>query len=116
MATCADIAGAEYPDEYKGNTIKPVQGKSLLPLFGGRDRKGHEALFWEHEGNCAVRKGKWKLVSKHPGGWELYDLEADRTETTNLADAHPEVVNELKSMYSETAAEWGVQAWPRKRN
>jgi arylsulfatase len=116
MATCADIAGADYPREYKGNSITPLQGKSLMPLFQGKTRKGREALYWEHEGNCAVRKGKWKLVSKQSGEWELYDLEADRTETTNLADAHPEIVSDLKSMYSKTAADWGVEPWPRKRN
>ena len=59
-----------------------------------------------------MRKGKWKLVSKHPGDWELYDLEADPTEMDNLADAHPEKVDELKTLYENWAARCGVRSWP----
>jgi Arylsulfatase A and related enzymes len=80
MATCADVGGATYPKTFKGKPVKPLEGKSLLPIFKGGQRKGHEAIFWEHEGNRAVRAGKWKLVSKYPDQWELYDMEADRTE------------------------------------
>ena len=67
MATCVDVAGAEYPEEFEGNAITPLEGKSLLPVFEGKTRAGHEAIFWEHEGNRAVRQGKWKLVSRYPG-------------------------------------------------
>jgi len=84
MATCVDVADAEYPSEYKGNKITPMEGKSLVPAFDNKPIQ-REAIYWEHEGNRAVRQGKWKLVSKHPGQWELYDIEADRTELTDLA-------------------------------
>src|SRR5262249_13553304 len=89
MATCLDVAGAEYPKRFKDHDITPLEGKSLRPMFEGKTRPGHEAIFWEHEGNRAVRAGKWKLVEKHPGEWELYDLEKDRTELTNLAVKQP---------------------------
>jgi len=112
MATCLDVAQVDYPETYKGRQIKPFEGKSLLPLFKGRQRVGNEAIYWEHEGNRAVRKGKWKLVSKHAGSWELYDLEADRTELDNLADAHPEKVDELKTLYESWAVRCGVRSWP----
>ena len=112
MATCCDIGGATYPATYKGSRIVPIEGKSLLPIFNGRQRKGHEAIFWEHEGNRAVRKGKWKLVSKHPGRWELYDLEADRTELNNLAEKQPRVVEELKALYNAWAKRSFVTPWP----
>ncbi|MBC8218545.1 MAG: arylsulfatase, partial [Planctomycetes bacterium] len=112
VATCCDIGGATYPATYKGSRIVPIEGKSLLPIFNGRQRKGHEAIFWEHEGNRAVRKGKWKLVSKHPGRWELYDLEADRTELNNLAEKQPRVVEELKALYNAWAKRSFVTPWP----
>ena len=49
-------------------------------------------MFWEHEGNAAVRIGRWKLVRDYPRPWELYDMEADRTELHDLAAQHPERV------------------------
>jgi len=114
MATCVDVAKAEYPGTYKGHQIQPMEGVSLAPTFEGKGLPGR-ALYWEHEGNCAVRQGKWKLVSKHPGGWELYDMEADRTELHDLASTHPEKVNELKSLYEAWAKRCGVRPWPLKK-
>jgi len=108
MSTCLEVAGVEYPKTYQGREILPLEGKSLLPVLQGRQRQGHEFLSWEHEGNRAVRQGRWKLVSRHPGGWELYDLEADRTELTNLADKHPDKVRELSQQYERWAARCGV--------
>ncbi len=112
MATCLDVAGAGYPRDYKGEEITPLEGKSLLPVFEGRGRPGHKALFWEHEGNRAVRQGKWKLVAANGGPWELYDLEADRTELNNLAAERPEKVSELKALYEAWATRCGVLPWP----
>ena len=114
MATCLDIAGIEYPKTYKGRELNRLEGKSLLPIFEGKKRQGHEAIYWEHEGNRAVRQGKWKLVSAHKGPWELYDLEADRTELNNLAEKHPQKVEQLKVMYESWAKRCGVHPWPIK--
>jgi len=114
MATCVDVAAAKYPAEYNGNKITPLEGRSLAPAFNNKLIE-REAIYWEHEGNRAVRKGKWKLVSKHPGGWELYDMEADRTELNNLADANPQKVEELKALYEAWAERCGVQPWPVKK-
>jgi arylsulfatase A-like enzyme len=111
MATCLDVAGAPYPESYRGLPITPLEGKSLRPILEGKARDGHEALFWEHEGNRAVRRGRWKLVSQYPGGWELYDIEADRTELRDLAAAHPAVVTELAAAYDRWAARCGVRPW-----
>jgi arylsulfatase A-like enzyme len=115
MATCLDVAGAEYPREYNGQKITPPEGKSLRPVFEGRGRPGHEALFWEHEGNRAVRQGQWKLVAIEGKSWELYDLEADRTELNSLAAERPEKVNELKALYESWAKRCGVLPWPFKK-
>jgi arylsulfatase len=111
MATCVDVAGAEYPKTYCGKEITPLEGKSLFPVFQGKEREGHEAIFWEHEGNRAVRKGNWKLVSLHDGGWELYDLESDRTEMHDLSERHPEKLEELRGLYETWAKERGVLEW-----
>lgn len=115
MATCLDAAGIEYPGTHKGGVLTPLEGKSLLPIFEGRRRKPHEAIYWEHEGNRAVRQGKWKLVSLHGKPWELYDLEADRTELSDLADKHPEKVEQLKVLYRSWAQRCGVLPWPIKK-
>ncbi|UCG47971.1 MAG: arylsulfatase [Phycisphaerales bacterium] len=115
MATCLDAAGLEYPTERGGVKITPVEGRSLLAVFKGKERAGHEAIYWEHEGNRAVRQGKWKLVAAHGGDWELYDLEADRTELNDLAGEHPAMVERLKGLYEKWAERCGVQAWPIKR-
>jgi len=109
MATCVDVAGADYPTQYKGRQIIPPQGKSLLPVFAVAQRKGHEYLFWEHQTHEAVRNGKWKLVASRRGNWELYDIEADRTELNDLADKHPDIVRRLKTKYEQWAAGVGVR-------
>lgn len=109
MATCCDIAGTAYPSQRNGSAITPAEGKSLMPVLKGGSRKGHDVLYWEHEGNRAVRKGKWKLVAIAGGPWELYDIEADRTELHNISDEHPEIVSELTALYETWAAENGVR-------
>jgi len=114
MATCVDIAGARYPSEYNGNRIIPTEGSSLVPAFDNKPIE-REAIYWEHEGNRAVRKGKWKLVSRHPGKWELYDLEADRTELNDLSKKYSRTVEQLKAMYENWAARCSVQSWPVKK-
>jgi arylsulfatase A-like enzyme len=114
MATCVDVAGAQYPTQRGDQKVQPREGVSLLPAFAGRSLPAR-TIFWEHEGNRAVRQGKWKLVSKHPGGWELYDIDADRTEMHDLTTQHPEKVQELKTLYANWAARCGVQPWPLKK-
>ena len=108
MATCIDIAGAHHPATYHGRSILPLEGESLLPIFAGRQRRERSPIFWEHEGNRAVRSGRWKLVSRYPGGWELYDMENDRTELHNLAADHPEQAKELAALYDQWAQRCGV--------
>lgn len=115
MATCVDLSGAEYPRRYRGEKITPMEGESLVPVFSGGNIE-RDALYFEHEGNRAIRKGKWKLVAKRHRAWELYDMEADRTETNNLADRKPELVKELSAQWEVWAKRALAKPWPYGRN
>ncbi|MSR54462.1 MAG: arylsulfatase [Gemmataceae bacterium] len=103
-ATCVDLAKAEYSLKVGENTITPLEGKSLGPAFANKPIE--RDLFWEHEGNRAVRSGNWKLVAKGPGAkWELYNIDQDRVESKDLASKHPEKAREL-------ALKW--EAWAKR--
>jgi arylsulfatase len=106
MATCVDVSGAKYP----GAPVQPIEGRSLAPVFSG-NKMPERTLFWEHEGNRAVRRGKWKLVSRFPDKWELFDLDADRTELHDLAAKMPAKVEEFKGQYDVWAKRCGVLPW-----
>lgn len=106
MATCVEVAHAEYPQKQNGKAIKPLEGASLAPLFQ-QQSIAERPLFWEHEGNRAIRKGEMKLVAKHNQPWELYDIGKDRSELHDLAKQQPELVEAMK-------AEW--QQWAERAN
>jgi arylsulfatase len=112
MPTCLEIAGVSYPAMSKtGTPPPPLEGKSLVPAFDGRPLAAR-SLCWEHEGNHAVREGKWKLVSRFPNSWELYDMELDRTEMHDLAGRYPDRVEKMVKDYAEWARRVGAQPWP----
>ncbi|GAA4797420.1 arylsulfatase [Olivibacter ginsenosidimutans] len=118
MATIVDVSGASYPLHYKGNAISPMEGKSLLPVIRGKEEPIHrEPIFWEHEGNAAVRLGNLKLVKEyHPSGeshWELYDLAQDRSEMHDLAADMPDQVRAMSEAYNQWAARVGVVSFDK---
>ena len=115
MATCVDISGAEYPEEHAGRRIQPMEGISLAPAFGGEPLRRRAPLFWEHEGNRAVRMGDWKLVARHNRPFELYNLREDRSELDDLAARMPEKARELEAQWDAWAERAGVQPWPVRR-
>lgn len=108
-ATLVDLAGATSLTD-----ATPLEGVSLRPIFEGKSIQ-REAIYWEHEGNRAVRAGKWKLVAKHGMAWELYDLESDRIEAKDLADQNPAKVAELKALYEAYAKRANVEPWPLRK-
>ena len=109
MPTCLEVAGADYPSTFEGRTIKPLVGKSLLPIFRLEDLQRTSPFFFEFGGNKAVIQKEWKLVAAKKSDWELYNLESDPTELENLAEAMPEKVQEMKQLYQAWANKVGVR-------
>ena len=122
MTTCVDVSGAIYPTTFKNNLVTPMEGKSLAPVFDGGTVE-REALYWEHQRNCAIRVGDWKLVGKavldhkgpNPARWELYNISKDRSELNNLAKTYPKKVRKLSAMYTAFAHRAKVLPLPGKR-
>ena len=112
MATCLEVSDATYPEEHDGKPILPLEGTSLVPIFDGKGN-GKDVLYWEHEGNCAVRQENWKLVCKFPGDWELYDVAAERTEINNIAAKHPQKLEELTGLYRDWADRCLIYPWDK---
>ncbi len=121
MPTLLELCGADYPARREGLDVPPPEGASILPILED-DTPIERQMFWEHEGNAAVREGRWKLVRNftgrpsasarpqpgHRGPWELYDIDRDRTELHDLAAEQPERVAAMVGAYEAWAARCGV--------
>ncbi len=111
MATCAELAGADYPQN-----VPPCEGVSVVPLLKGSNTSVHKTpIYWEHEGNAAVRWGDWKLVREYQKPWELYDLDSDRAEMNNLAETQQGKRDEMVALW-ETWAKKNEVAFPKRFN
>ena len=111
MATCVDVAGARYPESQDGGKILPMEGKSLVPAFKGKKIERRDAFFWEHEGNRAMVEGRYKLVSRFPNRWELYDLKSDRCEMHDLASEDPARLASMTARHEAWSKRCGVVPW-----
>ncbi len=115
MATCVDLGGAVYPSERSGHAITEMQGQSLRPLLVGEGNFAERPLYWEHEGNAAIRVGDQKLVrAGERGEWELFNLGNDRTELVDLAHQHVDAAEQLRQQWETWATQ--VHAIPRPGN
>lgn len=115
LPTCLQLAGVPYPRHREGRPVPALPGESFTALLDGQSWTRERPLFWEHEGNCAVRAGDWKLVSEHTGGWELYNMRDDRTELRDLAARDPARVADLTAQWQRWADEVGVLPWDQVR-
>lgn len=107
LPTLIDITGAAYPKTFKGESITPLRGESLLPVFKGENVKRETPLFWQWRKGSAMVSNHWKIVKHGPNApWDLYNLSQDPTEKTNLASEHPEKVLELDRLYKTWHAQY----------
>jgi len=126
LPTFLEAAGAKYPSSHGGRPIQALEGRSMLPALRDPNAIRKGAIYWEHEGNRATRDGRWKLVSyyneiheeinrvgtgRRTGPWELYDLEADRTEQNNLAQEQPRRLRAMIDRYRAWERRAGVTDW-----
>ena len=130
LPTIVEATGAAYPAEHRGHAVLPPEGRSLLPALRGQ-WVPEATLYWEHTGNAAVRRGRWKLVRAHPEvkrywlqsgdpavhpnagdfssyTWELYDLSTDRSELHDVAAQHPDIMKDLSGQWQAWAQRVGV--------
>jgi len=109
MPTVLELAGASYPRLREDHPVLPLEGVSLAPVLKG-ERLPPRRVFMEHEGNRAVREGRWKLVALKDKPWELYDLEGDPTEMNNLAARDVSLVARLAQAWEAWADRCSVRS------
>lgn len=101
MPTLLDLGQGTYPLTFNGHTIKVQRGTSLKPIFEGKKQNRSQPIYWEHEGNRAIRIDDWKAVSNLTEPWQLYNMKTDRTELHDLSAIKPELLKELIARYDE---------------
>ena len=82
-----------------------------MPAFAGKPLDRKEPIFWEHEGNRAVRDGEWKLVAKHDRPWELYDIDGRPHRSCTTSRQGAGAVKELAAAWDAWAKRVGVRPW-----
>ena len=122
--TIFEVAGTGQPETYRDQPVAPLEGISLLPALRGEEELPEDRpIFWERQGNEAVRLGDWKLVRGYSEGsesggavgtgprtgeWELYNVGADPGETRDLASQFPRKAEEFRATYEAWAERIGV--------
>ena len=102
LPTLAELTGAKAPEDVDGMSIVP---ELLGAEAAGRKQTPHKFLYWEFGPQTAVRMGQWKALRPRPNAdWELYDLTTDVSETTSIANEHPDLLARMKR-YAEASHE-----------
>jgi arylsulfatase A-like enzyme len=101
VPTVLDVIGGKRFETWDGMPVPPAPGMSLVPAFTKDDAVTHEYLWWQHEGNPALRVGDWKIVAAgKDAAWELYNLKTDRAESVNLAAEDPERTRAMAEIWT----------------
>lgn len=122
VPTILEATGVPMPDSVNGVDQKPLEGESFLASFNDPDYKGRTEQYFEVFSNRSMYANGWKANAQHtfpwrqdfaPGNWdkdtwELYNLDTDFSEANDLADEHPEKLEELKAMLAESFEKYGV--------
>ncbi len=114
MATALELSGGTYPETYNGQAVRPLRGRSLVPILKGETRAPHPALYLKFNRYKGLRSGPWKIAWEK-GPWELYNIEEDRCELNNLADQHPQILSDLVQRYETWATSTQTLNKDRKR-
>lgn len=112
LPTILEATQVPFPEHDSNRDIPDCEGCSVLSVLRGGQPTDH-TLFWEHTGNAAIRRGRWKLVREYPSAWELYDMDTDRAEKTDLAAFNSELVRELVAQWEAWANRVGVVPWEK---
>jgi arylsulfatase/uncharacterized sulfatase len=116
--TILDLANVEQVSAFDGRAVKPMTGRSLMPLLSGvAPHYGPEdAVGLEAADNAALFRGNYKLVRNMPphgdGAWYLYDMAVDPGETRDLAAERPELFEAMRAAYERFARDAGVLDMP----
>lgn len=111
LPTILDATGASYPADFDGEGIQKLDGESMIGQFRDLGMLRERPIFWEHEGNCAMRDGDWKLVREHGRDWELYNMRVDRTELHDLRHRDPARADRMIRDWQDWAEKTGVVDW-----
>jgi len=102
LPTLAELTGAEIPADTDGLSILP---ELIGPDAAGHPQEKHEFLYWEHRAQVAVRMGNWKAIRpKKNAPWELFNLDIDISETTDVAQQHPGILARMKRFAQDAHA------------
>lgn len=110
--TFLELGEAQYPTD---GSVRPILGKSIVPILTDLAATVHDENYVTtlyHWGRAFIRQGKWKLVTLEPpfdeSKFQLFDLEADPGETTNLAEVEPEQLEKMVNLWRTERRKLGI--------